>query len=172
MAYTAAQQAKLTAAQKLMDQATSDYLARARTYQDYHAGITCYGDVFQPSEVAGDWWNPQRTLCTSQGGCTHDDKNSCQANIDYLNQYIIPPLRSTLQAYKTAQNNYATVLSQVTAESGADPVNVTNAAAAAAAAEAAEEAKTKKLKYILIFTAVVIVVLVVVYVYFKWFRKK
>jgi len=170
MAYTAEQQARLTAAQAKINATKPIYEGFVARYNSYVGAITCYGGTFPTVEAAATWANPDRSSCTRAGSCTGNDKNSCQANVDDMNQNIIPGLRGAYNNYQQALANYNIVLAAVAKESGSDPANVSAAAAEAAKAAAAEAAKAKKLKYILIFVAVIVIV--AGFIYFKFIRKK
>lgn len=125
MAYTVAQQARLTEAQNKLDKAKANYNGYVASYDNYGADITpCYDGSWYDASQAATWFNPLETHCTKKGECTGSDKNQCQAFVRTLNTSIIPGLRSALTELKNSQSNYDKVLAEVISESASDPSNI------------------------------------------------
>lgn len=166
MAYTAAQQAKIDAAQKLLDAAKAKWNSWVSFYDAHFIKFNqCYKGKWYDAYQAASWFNPTKGPCTGQGTCKLGD---CKDLVDYFNDYIIPNLRSALPELNAAQANFDKVLVEVTAEASSDPSNA--AAIAAAAAAAAAEGAVKRQKYIFYGIAIVVIG-ILVFVYFKWIKK-
>lgn len=144
MAYTAAQQAKITAAQTQLDKAKTAYQGWVSTYDSSVAEIQpCYKNPIESAVAAASWFNPTKPPCMSAGSCKVND---CKAVIDALNGSIIPGLRSAYGEFNAAQANFDKVLAEVASESQNDPDVIQANNVAVTAAEAAE--LVKKYKYI------------------------
>lgn len=166
MAYTAAQQAKIDAAQTLLDAAKTKWNSWVGYYDSHFIKFNqCYTGKWYDAYQAASWFNPTKGPCTGQGSCTLSD---CKDLVDYFNDYIIPNLRSAFAELQGAQTNFNTVLAAVIAEAAGDPSVIIQQQQIQAQAQV--EAAAKKQKYI--FYAIVAVVIgITVFVYFKFIRK-
>lgn len=141
MAYTVVQQAKLDIAQAQVDSTKPAYESAAASYTGYMNGIdqSCHsGSIPTADEVKTGSASPNRSSCNNAG--PNSCKNACQSNIDYLNDYMVGPLRTAWQNYKSALDNFNTVQAQVIAETAGDPATL----AEIEAAKQAEKTETNK----------------------------
>lgn len=177
MAYTAAQQAKLTAAQLRLDNAKDAYKEATRQYNDNAAiAMHCYGHetFYGISYVERGEWKPNTKNCIGSSpikdkGCSQSDKDQCQNFVGQLNSTFIPNLIAAYTERNNAQSNFDKVLGEVTLESKNDPTFITEHDKEVAAAIEAE--KIKKYKYFF-YIVLVLVIGFGIFAYFKWGKKK
>lgn len=171
MAHTAANQAKLDAAQHQIDVTKPVYDNIAAGYTNYVAGIVsggCYGapvsveDARSGYDVSGT-----KGACTNAGSCTHSDKKACENNVDYLVANYVGPLQAAWSNYNNALNNYNTVLAQVNKDEAAQNAIDTAAAAGSGAAAAAAAGKITTEKWLFFGLVALIIIGAAVFIIFK-----
>lgn len=163
MAFTAAQQAKIDAAQKRLDKAKLDYQSWVTTYSNQIAKIQpCYNNVLEGAAAASTWFNPTTGPCKAAGACKVSE---CKDDVDIVNNTIIPQLRPAYNEQIAAQQNFDKVLAEVNAEVNADPNTKIEIAEALAAAQALRQ------KWIF-GTVAVLIIGTGIFIWWKWGRKK
>lgn len=118
--YTAAQQAKIDAAQNRLNTAKDNWKGANDFWQQHFIDLKCYDDTKHDIMQAVSWFTPTDVSCTEKGSCTHSDKKHCQDEIALVRSKI-GFIRSTYAELNSAQQNYDTVLNEVAQEIKNDP---------------------------------------------------
>lgn len=163
--YTAAQQAKIDAAQKRLDNAKSSYSTNVTRYNDWVASIQgCYKDQIQNAGNASTWYNPTIGPCTAAGSCS---LSNCKNGVNKLNDDVIPALRAAYTELNSAQSNFDKVLNEITTEVQNDPAITIGVQTAGAQIEA--DAKVRRTRIIII--GIVVIVIIGAFIWYKYIRK-
>lgn len=164
MAYTAEQEARISAANSRNDLAKQEWAKAVAFWNQHFVNLKCYFDTKYPAEAGATWFTPNDSSC-NQGreGCKNSDKDFCKVEIALIRSNI-GSIRNAYIEKNAAQTNYDRVVAEIDAEIASDPEIILEKEKINA-----EASQTGK-RYIF-YGIVVVVIAFLVFAYFKWFRK-